>query len=194
MPVEIWRSFLIYCGINAFTPGPGNILALDTVANYGWARGRPLFFGIFTGYYLVQLLCAAAVYGVSAVFPHALVLMKYVGAAYILYLAVHIVLSRPAQSGGERSASFAQGFALQLVNIKIYLFGITALTGFVVPFGASPAALLRFALLIASIGSLATGTWICMGVLIRSFYSRHYRLIHLLLALALLRCAYSMLR
>lgn len=50
MPVQAIVSFLVYCVFNAFTPGPGNILALNTVTNYGWKKGKPLFFGIFAGY------------------------------------------------------------------------------------------------------------------------------------------------
>ncbi len=34
MPMAVLSNFLIYCVINAFTPGPGNILALNTVTNY----------------------------------------------------------------------------------------------------------------------------------------------------------------
>ena len=34
MPKVVLSNFLIYCVINAFTPGPGNILALNTVTNY----------------------------------------------------------------------------------------------------------------------------------------------------------------
>ena len=52
----VLANFLIYAGVNAFTPGPGNILALNTVTNYGWGKGKPLFFGILAGYYLVQII------------------------------------------------------------------------------------------------------------------------------------------
>ena len=63
MPMAVLSNFLIYCIINAFTPGPGNILALNTVTNYGYKKGKPLFFGIFAGYYVVQILCAIFVWG-----------------------------------------------------------------------------------------------------------------------------------
>jgi len=33
-------SFLVYAIINALTPGPGNILALNTMGNYGWKKGK----------------------------------------------------------------------------------------------------------------------------------------------------------
>ncbi len=77
----------------------------------------------------VQIICAFFVYGVSAFFPGVMGVLKYAGAAYILYLAVHIAVSRPAESQEGNSASFTKSFLLQFVNVKIYMFGITALTG-----------------------------------------------------------------
>lgn len=193
MPIYVVGNFLVYCVINAFTPGPGNILALNTVTNYGWKKGKPLFFGIFAGYYVVQILCAFFVYGVSAFLPGVMDILKYVGAAYILYLAVHIAISSPTREHGEKSASFAKGFLLQFVNVKIYMFGITALTGFIVEYNSSLTALLLFEIVIATIGTIATCTWIVGGILIQRFYLRYYRAINIALSLTLLECVYSML-
>ena len=77
MPMAVLSNFLIYCVINAFTPGPGNILALNTVTNYGYKKGKPLFFGIFADYYVVQILCAIFVYGVNSLLPNVMEVMKY---------------------------------------------------------------------------------------------------------------------
>ena len=79
MPMAVLGNFLIYCVVNAFTPGPGNILALNTVTNYGYKKGKPLFFGIFAGYYVVQILCAIFVYGVNSLLPNVMEVMKYIG-------------------------------------------------------------------------------------------------------------------
>lgn len=68
MPGYVLGNFFIYSVINAFTPGPGNILALNTVTNYGYKKGRPLYWGIFAGYYVVQVICAIFVLGVSTFF------------------------------------------------------------------------------------------------------------------------------
>lgn len=106
MPGYVLGNFFIYSVINAFTPGPGNILALNTVTNYGYKKGRPLYWGIFAGYYVVQVICAIFVFGVSTFLPDVLGIMKYIGAAYILWLAVHIALSKPITSTVEKSASF----------------------------------------------------------------------------------------
>ena len=134
------------------------------------------------------------VYGVSTFLPDMLGVMKYVGAAYILWLAVHIAVSRPDEEGGERSASFWKGFILQFVNVKIYLFGITALTGYVTNFSTSLSVLVFFELVIATIGTVATSAWIGMGLAIQKIYLRHYRLINIILAVALLECVYSILK
>ncbi len=194
MPGYVVVNFFIYSVINAFTPGPGNILALNTVTNYGYKKGRPLFGGIFAGYYVVQMICAIFVFGVSTFLPDVLGIMKYIGAAYILWLAVHIAMSRPDADSAEKSASFLKGFLLQFVNVKIYLFGITALTGYITDFSASLWVLLLFEFIIATIGTVATLTWIGMGVLIQKVYQRHYRVINVILALTLLECVYSMLK
>lgn len=190
----VMGNFFIYSVINAFTPGPGNILALNTVTNYGYKKGRPLFWGIFAGYYVVQMICAIFVFGVSTFLPDVLGIMKYIGAAYILWLAVHIAISRPDTDSVEKSASFLKGFLLQFVNVKIYLFGITALTGYITDFSASLWVLILFEFIIATIGTVATLTWVGMGVLIQKVYQRHYRVINVILALILLECVYSMLK
>lgn len=194
MPMPVLGNFLIYCVINAFTPGPGNILALNTVTNYGYKKGRPLFLGMFTGYYVVQILCAIFVYGVNTLLPNVMGVLKYIGAAYILWLAVHIAISKPTPQDTTRSASFLKGFMLQFVNVKIYMFGVTALTGYVVAYMSTLPALLFFEVLIATIGTIATCTWIGMGVLIQKFYLRHFRPINIILGLTLLECVWSMLK
>ncbi len=188
MPGYVIGNFVVYSVINAFTPGPGNILALNTVTNYGWKKGTPLFFGIFSGYYVVQMICAVFVYGVSTFLPNMLGVMKYVGAAYIFWLAVHIAIGRPDEEGGERSASFWKGFMLQFVNVKIYLFGITALTGYVTNYSTSFPVLVFFEFVIATIGTIATSAWIGTGLAIQKVYRKHYRLINIILAVTLLEC------
>ncbi len=69
-------NFFVYSAIDAFTPGPGNILVLNTATNHGWEKGKPLLFGVFTGYYIIQVLCAVFVFGISTFLPSVLGIMK----------------------------------------------------------------------------------------------------------------------
>ena len=193
IPGFVIFNFMIYAIINAFTPGPGNFLALNTVTNYGLKRGKPLFFGIFAGYYFVQTSCCVFVYALGSLLPQFLAVMKYIGAAYILWLAIHIAISKPGKAGAEKSASFWKGFALQFVNVKIYLFGITALTGFITDYSRAFPVLFLFEMIIATVGTIATATWIGLGMMIQTFYEKHFRIINIIMALTLLECIYSML-
>lgn len=194
MPGYVWVNFFISAAVYAFTPGPANILALNTVTNYGCKKGRRLFFGLFAGEYVVQIICSTFLFGVGMFLPKVLNAMKYIGAAYILWLAIHIAISKPEITEEKSETSFMKGFLLQFVNIKIYMFGITALTGFVVPYSTELTVLIGFGLLIATMGVSATMTWIGMGVLIKKFYLKHYRVINIVLALTLGECIWSMLK
>ena len=126
--------------------------------------------------------------------PNILGIMKYIGAAYILWLAIHIAVSKPESESTEKSASFFKGFLLQFVNVKIYLFGITALTGYITDYYTSFFDLILFELIVATIGTIATITWIGMGMMIQRMYQKHFRLINIILAASLLECIYSMLK
>lgn len=194
MPAYVIGNFLVYCVINAFTPGPGNILALNTVNSYGWKKGKPLFLGIFAGYYVVQIICALFVYGVGAFLPSALKILKYIGAVYIFWLAIHVAISKPTTDDSEGEASFWKGFMLQFINVKIYMFGITALTGYITDYSTALITLVGIELLIATIGTIATCSWIGIGILIQRLYLRHYKVINIILALTLLECIYSILK
>ncbi|MDD4494571.1 MAG: LysE family transporter [Eubacteriales bacterium] len=193
MGIQAFHSFLIYAIINAITPGPGNLLSLNTIVSVGWKKGKNLLFGVFAGYYVVQILCALLVYGLDQFLSPIMSVMKYIGAAYILWLVIHIVRSKPDLTGTNSKSSFWTGFVLQFVNVKIYMFGITALTGYVLPYYSSLNILLLFEIVIATIGTLATLTWAVFGTLFQKIYVKHYRIINIILALALVECAISLL-
>ena len=83
---------------------------------------------------------------------------------------------------------------MQFVNVKIYLFGITALTGYITDFSTSFGVLFLFELVIATIGTIATTTWVGLGLLIQRAYQKYYRPINIILAFTLLECVYGMLK
>ncbi len=193
MPVSVLQALIVYMIISSFTPGPGNILALNTVTRCGWKRGKRLIYGIFAGYYAVQIICAAAVYGLSRILSAALVWMKYIGAVYQVWLAIHMIRSKPDAESTEKKPSFWTGFMLQFVNVKIYLYGLSALSGYIVPYYGKLWQLLAAEIIIATLGSAATLTWSFAGIRLRKFYQAHFRPVNVVLSLFLLYCAVSML-
>ena len=87
-----------------------------------------------------------------------------------------------------------KGFLLQFINVKIYLFGITALTGYITDYSDSLWVLLLAEMVIATIGTIATLSWVAVGVLMQKAYEKYYRAINMILALILAECVYSMLQ
>ena len=185
-------SFIVFALINAFTPGPGNILALNTMTNYGWGKGKKLFLGIFAGYYCVQALCAFFVFGLDQFIRPIMDVLKYVGTIYIIWLAIQIAISKPNEQAEDKEPSFWIGFILQFVNVKIYMFGITALTGYIVPYYTSLGMLMLFEMIIATMGSIATLTWVFFGAVFQKAYRKHFRVVNVILAIALLECAFQL--
>ncbi len=193
MSSYILANYLLYCIINAFTPGPGNILALNTTNTYGWSKGKPLFFGIFAGYFAVQIISGLFVSFLGNSFPQILTIIKYFGIAYILWLAYSIATSKPTVHTQTHKASFLKGFLLQFVNVKIYIFAITALTGYITPYTTDILWILSANIFIATMGCITTSSWIAAGLALQRIYNKHFRLINIILALTLLECVYSML-
>ena len=56
------------------------------------------------------------------------------------------------------------------------------------------AAYFLFELVIATIGTIATTTWIGVGLLIQRAYQKYYRPINIILSFILLECIYGMLK
>ena len=192
MDAQAITAFFIYVIINAITPGPGNILALNTMGVYGWKNGKRLLFGVFAGYYFTQTCCAIIAFWLTHLANPYITAMRYIGAAYIIWLAIHIAMSKPENDAIEKKPSFFTGFILQCVNVKIILFGITALTGYVIPYFTSFNILVAFSLTIATVGSMATIIWCIFGAIFRRFYQRFFKAVSIVLAIILIWCAFNL--
>lgn len=185
MLFEILMSFFPYGMVTAYTPGPNNILALNTTSNYGWKRGGAMLLGIAAGFLSVMVLCAIGCFEISKYLAGFVGIMKYIGAAYILWLAVHVALSKPSQDGENSAVGFWKGFALQFLNVKIILFAITVYTGYVIPNDNSLTTLLIAACFISAIGISGTMVWAAAGSLLQTFLNKYYRPFNIVMALIL---------
>lgn len=190
--MSVVLSYLPYSLVTAFTPGPNNLLSLYAVSQNGWRRGKAVVGGIAAGFLCVMTLCALFCWGLSQVLPAVTGFLTYVGAAYILWLALHIARSRP-QETEHQILSFWQGFWLQFVNPKIILCAVTILTGYVLPAGAGLGGLLLHSGAITAIGLSGVLTWAAAGGLFQRFLSRYYKPFNYLMALILVLCAWRML-
>ena len=181
-------SYLPYTLVTAFTPGPNNIVVLCAISQHGWRKGKHVLIGITAGFFCVMALCAVFCYELAKYIPAAAEILKYVGAAYIVYLSIHVALSKPDDKESEK-ISFLQGFLLEFVNVKIILYAITVYTGYVLPHSANLGALLLHAIVLTLIGLAGMLAWAAAGGIFQNLLRKYYRPFNIAMALVLLWCA-----
>lgn len=193
MPPSVLSAFLAFVFISAFTPGPNNILSLSTGTRYGFKGSIPLLAGICCGFFCTMFICGALTFSLSTLSMTVIRVIKYIGCLYILWLAWKIATAKPeSDSSPNTSAGFITGLILQFVNIKIIVYGITAYSGFILPYYNSIVAVLVGMCILAFVGSAGTVVWALAGSMMQRFFSRHARLMNTIMALMLLGCAISL--
>ena len=114
-------------------PGPAVIYVVTRSVDQGRTAGLVSVLGIETGTFAYALAAAAGLTGLVAASETGFAVVKYVGAAYLVYLGLRKLLgretSRRSPSSG-RSRLFLQGLAVQLLNPKIAVFFLAFLPQF----------------------------------------------------------------
>ncbi|MBG6243984.1 cysteine/O-acetylserine transporter [Candidatus Symbiopectobacterium sp. 'North America'] len=189
MTSTIISGFLTYTLITALTPGPNNILALSSVNQYGLRRSIRVLMGMSAGFLVLMLACGAFTFTLISLLPSLTGWLVWIGAGYILWLAWRIASRSPTTSNGS---GHPLSFWLQFANVKIILYGITALSAFVLPYTQDIFWVTAVSILLAVIGCVGNLVWALAGHLFKSLFRRHGQVVNLVLALLLVYCAARM--
>lgn len=187
-------SLLGYMLVCSFTPGPGNILALNTTSRYGWQRSRALILGICLGYGVVQAICSVILVQLGQMSAASLGFLKIAGSIYMIWLAIHMIWSKPGSQDVEWTPTFWNGLLLQLVNVKIYFYITTLLTAYFIPACDNVLELTIAGVFAVGIGSSACLTWAFLGTRLQGVYTRFFKQINMVLGLFLIYCAWTILK
>lgn len=171
-------SFVIYCVVVTFTPGPTNIVILSTVQGYGTKKAMEYAYGATLAFGALLAISAILNTLLVAVIPKILMIMQVVGSLYIVYLAYQIYQMDTSSSAGQQVATFQTGFIMQFVNPKVVLFTMTVIPGFVMPYHTETSALTLFVAMITAIGFLAFVTWVIFGAIFKELLTKHQRLVN----------------
>lgn len=191
-------AFFSYIFLAAFTPGPNNIMAMSNSARVGFRRGFVFCLGVLAGMLIDMTLCAVFTSMLFEYIPKIAPVMKWVGALYILFLAYTIFRDKPpsGEEGGNGRekryvdpGSFSTGVVMQFVNIKVILYGITALSTFVLPHSRSPLHVATAVLVLSLTGFAGTCNWALFGSLFQNIFNAHKKLANAIMALLLVYCA-----
>ena len=85
------------------TPGPNNSILTASGIKYGFFRSVPNIFGIPTGHGFQLALVCLGLGSLFTQFPILLDILRYIGAAYIIYLAYRMFGSLNINSAEEKS-------------------------------------------------------------------------------------------
>jgi threonine/homoserine/homoserine lactone efflux protein len=132
-------AFLIAAVVLAVTPGPGIAYVVARTVAGGRAEGLASCLGTGIG---GMLHVVAAALGLSLLLAQssvAFLLVKYLGAAYLVYLGIRLLLrkdpalaSGPVVAQGARRA-LGEGIVVEALNVKTALFFLAFLPQFVSP-------------------------------------------------------------
>jgi threonine/homoserine/homoserine lactone efflux protein len=164
--------FIVSGLILNITPGPDTAYIVGRSAQFGWRGGALAAIGISCGCLVHVFACAAGLSALLAASSAAFTAVKWLGAAYLCFIGVKLLLSRessPAppsemRQSGEGTISlravFWQGALTNVLNPKVALFFLAFLPQFVT--AASPHKGLAVLLLGAIF--IFNGTLWCLGV------------------------------
>ena len=193
MPVTLIPSFLFYCLVSGITPGPANLLSLSTALKHGRDTALKQWRGLFCGYFIVALGAVFVTYFIGSAFENYIKVFSYMGAAYIIFLAVHILLDNGNSDNkrGLREGTFLNGFLVQVTNVKVIIFCVSALTSFVLPHTSSFWVLLLIGLFLPFTGPMTNLVWVFAGVSLQELFQKHRKVINVIMAVSLILCAVS---
>jgi len=163
---QLWLFVLSGVLLNV-TPGPDTAYIIGRSVQMGWRGGAAAAIGICCGC-LVHVFAAAV--GLSALLmasSAAFTVLKWVGAAYLLFTGLQMLLSRPspvaetaAHAETSLSRVFWQGALTNVLNPKVALFFLAFLPQFV----AADSAHKTLAFLLLGLIFISTGTLWCLGI------------------------------
>lgn len=163
-------AFSLFTLIGAITPGPNNTISTMSGATFGFRRTLPQMLGVTVGY---PLMLAALGLGLGEVFkylPWLHGLLRYVGAAFLVYLAWKLVRANaPDTAGTVKPIGFFEALVFQWLNPKAWSIALGAIAAFTTP-GLSTGAFLWevavFTLVSAAITLPSLILWCLFGVAI----------------------------
>ena len=136
--MSLFFAFLFAATLLAITPGPGIAYVVARTAAGGRTEGLASCLGTALGG-MVHVLALA--FGLSALIAQsalAFSIVKYVGAAYLIYLGIRLLLTRqqvstPIEASRTGTASaFREGIVVEALNVKTAIFFLAFLPQFVV--------------------------------------------------------------
>ena len=190
-------AFVIFAAVMFFTPGPNNIMLLSSGLTYGFRRSIPHIAGIAIGFAFMVGTVGLGLGAVFIAYPVLQTILKYAGAAYLVYLAAVIAMSGPVAPGQDNARgpmSFWGAALFQWVNVKGWVMVIGTITAYAA-IASFPWNIVIQVVLSLLLGAVSCSVWALFGSALRPVLTspRAVRAFNFVMAALLLASLYPVL-
>ncbi len=112
----------------ALIPGPGVIVVIARSLDSGFRQGLATAMGVLSGDFVFISLAVFGLATLAELMGNLFVVIKYIGAAYLVYLGFNLITSKPSTEETQppkpanHSANFLVGLITSMSNPKVILF------------------------------------------------------------------------
>jgi threonine/homoserine/homoserine lactone efflux protein len=126
--------FAIFAASQISTPGPANMALLATGARFGFRAALPFVAGVALGKQLIIWPIGFGLMELAEAAPAVFTALKYISAAYIVWLAWKVANLRLGQGApGAQAPGFMAGLIVHPLNPKAWAIIVGSFTAFVGP-------------------------------------------------------------
>jgi cysteine/O-acetylserine efflux protein len=169
MSIDLFPT-ISFALITTFTPGPANISSASMGVLYGYKGTLKFLLGLVSGFFIIMSLSGLISATLLRFFPALEPILRYVGAAYILYLAFSILkASYTFEAGDVKPMGYFHGLLLQVSNPKLLVYAFTLFSTFLAPISGNVTLLILVIPLLALAAFCGTSTWALFGTVIKTY-------------------------
>lgn len=159
--------FLIFGASQVGTPGPANMALMATGARFGLRRALPFVAGVALGKQLVIWPVGFGLMELAEAAPAIFVALKWISAAYIIWLAWRVANMRLGATSEEGAApGFMAGLIVHPLNPKAWAMITAGFTGFTAPGTSAFEATATIALCLLALQVVLHPIWTLAGAAI----------------------------
>lgn len=136
MTLVLIGSLFVSMVVLALIPGPGVLAVVARSSVLGFQHGVSTTVGIVAADFIFVTLALLGLTALSELLGTFFVIVKYIGALYLVWLGISLILSKPSPNKTEKVktsthlASFTTGLVITLSNPKAILFYVSFFPAF----------------------------------------------------------------
>ena len=204
MNAENLIAFAVFVLVSSLTPGPNNTMLLASGVNFGFRRSQRHMWGVNLGFAFMLLCVGLGMHSVMSRFPLVYDVLRYLGCAYLLWMAWKLATTRAVAKASNEGAGidgpqaqpmgFFAAAAFQWVNPKAWVMAVTCMSTYL----SANAGAVQVALLVGQfmmLGAPCAAFWVGCGQAMRGLLQDPVRLriFNITMALALVASLYPLL-